>query len=171
MQGDPVILRGEVRKRAVDDRQRLGHRRMATLAGRRDGYAARTPHKERRSELELDLLDPLRHRSPREVQNLGRAIHAAVDLGLVTLPTQINRQALFERARSPEGVSFWDLPGLIASAREAGLATARYELRWHGERRGMYRLSVRLRGALEKTAPAAPETEPPPPEPPSACPY
>ncbi|WP_203293466.1 LPS export ABC transporter permease LptG [Maricaulis parjimensis] len=48
-----------------------------------------------------------------------------------TLPTQINRQALFERSRSPEGVSFWDLPQLISSAREAGLATERYELRWH----------------------------------------
>lgn len=35
---------------------------------------------------------------------------SALELGLVTLPTQINRQALFERARSPQGVSFWDLP-------------------------------------------------------------
>lgn len=56
---------------------------------------------------------------------------AAMELGLVTMPTLINRQALFERARSPEGVSFWDLPGVIATAQEAGLATARYELRWH----------------------------------------
>ena len=54
-----------------------------------------------------------------------------VELGAVTMPTTVNRQALFERARSPEGVSFWDLPGLITSAREAGLATARYELRWY----------------------------------------
>jgi len=57
---------------------------------------------------------------------------SALELGMITLPTQINRQALFERARSPQGVSFWDLPGLIATARDAGLATARYELRWHG---------------------------------------
>lgn len=56
---------------------------------------------------------------------------AAASLGLVTLPTGIDRQALFERARSPEGVSFWDLPALIASAREAGLATEGYELRLH----------------------------------------
>ncbi len=55
----------------------------------------------------------------------------ASELGLVRLETSINRQALFERARSPEGVSFWDLPGLIASAREAGLATERYELRFN----------------------------------------
>ncbi|WP_300554120.1 LptF/LptG family permease [Maricaulis sp.] len=56
---------------------------------------------------------------------------AATNLGRVTIPTGINRQALFERARSPDGVSFWDFPALIASAREAGLATERYELRFH----------------------------------------
>ncbi|WP_300543237.1 LptF/LptG family permease [Maricaulis sp.] len=54
-----------------------------------------------------------------------------LQLGTITMPTLINRQALFERARSPEGVSFWDLPALIVSADEAGLATQRYELRWH----------------------------------------
>jgi lipopolysaccharide export system permease protein len=54
---------------------------------------------------------------------------AALPLGMVTIPTQINRQALFERSRSPNGVSVWDLPQLIASASEAGLATERYELR------------------------------------------
>lgn len=55
----------------------------------------------------------------------------SVELGLITLPTGINRQALFERSRSPEGVSFWDLPTLIVSASEAGLATERYQLRLH----------------------------------------
>ncbi|TGY89867.1 LptF/LptG family permease [Marinicauda algicola] len=50
-------------------------------------------------------------------------------LGDVALPTSIGRQALFERARSPGGVSFWNLPGVIASAREAGLSTRPYELR------------------------------------------
>lgn len=55
----------------------------------------------------------------------------SVELGLITLPTGINRQALFERSRSPEGVSFWDLPTLITSASEAGLATERYQLRLH----------------------------------------
>ena len=68
---------------------------------------------------------------------IGQAIERAqgessIELGLVTMPTSINRQALFERSRSPDGVSFWDLPQLIASAREAGLATQRYELRLHG---------------------------------------
>lgn len=55
-----------------------------------------------------------------------------VDLGDVSLNTSIDRQALFERSRSPSGVSFWDLPALITGAREAGLASQRYELRWHG---------------------------------------
>lgn len=50
-------------------------------------------------------------------------------LGDFALPTTIGRQALFERARSPGGVSFWDLPGVIESAREAGLSTRAYELR------------------------------------------
>lgn len=54
---------------------------------------------------------------------------SAVDLGPISMPTSIDRQALFERSRSPAGVSFWDLPRLVASARSAGLATNRYELR------------------------------------------
>ena len=67
---------------------------------------------------------------------IGNAIErspdsSALELGMVSIPTTINRQALFERSRSPGGVSFWDLPGLINSAREAGLATERYELRFH----------------------------------------
>ncbi|KAA5805148.1 LptF/LptG family permease [Alkalicaulis satelles] len=51
-------------------------------------------------------------------------------LGEVSLPTSIGAQALFERVRSPEGVSFWRLPGVIDSAREAGLSSRPYELRW-----------------------------------------
>ena len=78
MQGDPVILPGDVRKRGVDDGQRVDHCRMAPLAGRCEGYAAHAPHEKRRSELELDLLDPLRHRAPREVQNLGCTLDIAV---------------------------------------------------------------------------------------------
>jgi lipopolysaccharide export system permease protein len=68
-----------------------------------------------------------------EIENaIERAPGAsALELESLTLPTSINRQALFERARSPDGVSFWDLPGLIDSAREAGLATERYALRLH----------------------------------------
>lgn len=56
---------------------------------------------------------------------------SALTVGNISQPTTINRQALFERSRSPDGVSFWDLPGLITSAREAGLATERYVLRLH----------------------------------------
>ncbi|WP_420432829.1 LptF/LptG family permease [Hyphobacterium sp.] len=55
-----------------------------------------------------------------------------VVLGDISLPTSIDRQSLFERIRSPRGVSFWDLPGLIASAEAAGLAVERFELRWQG---------------------------------------
>lgn len=55
-----------------------------------------------------------------------------VELGTVSLPTSIERQSLFERIRSPRGVSFWDLPGLIASAEASGLAAERFVLRWQG---------------------------------------
>jgi lipopolysaccharide export system permease protein len=54
-----------------------------------------------------------------------------VDLGAVSLPTTIGGQALFERARSPGATAFWDLPDVIESAREAGLSSLPYELRWH----------------------------------------
>lgn len=47
-------------------------------------------------------------------------------------PTSVGRQALFERVRSPSGVSFWRLPEVIVSAEQAGLSTRAYELRWHG---------------------------------------
>lgn len=55
---------------------------------------------------------------------------ANMDLGDVSLPTTTGREALFERARSATGVSFWRLPEVIVSAREAGLSTRVYELRW-----------------------------------------
>lgn len=55
---------------------------------------------------------------------------SAVELGAVALPTNVGRQALFERARSPGAVSFWQLPGVIRSAQEAGLSSLDYELRW-----------------------------------------
>jgi lipopolysaccharide export system permease protein len=55
----------------------------------------------------------------------------ALSVGVATIPTSINRQALFERSRSAEGLSVWDLPSLITSAEEAGLATEKYQLRYH----------------------------------------
>lgn len=53
-----------------------------------------------------------------------------LEFGTISLPTSIDRQSLFERIRSPRGVSFWDLPGLIRSAEMSGLATERFVLRW-----------------------------------------
>ncbi len=52
-------------------------------------------------------------------------------IGQLGLSTQIRPQALFERARSPGATAFWDLPGVIASARAAGLSSRPYEMRWH----------------------------------------
>jgi lipopolysaccharide export system permease protein len=53
-------------------------------------------------------------------------------IGTVGLPTRVQPQALFERARSPGAISFWDLPDVIDSARAAGLSSRPYELRFHG---------------------------------------
>jgi lipopolysaccharide export system permease protein len=61
-----------------------------------------------------------------------RAGEAVAALGEVGVPTAIGRQALFERVRSPAGVSFWRLPDVIVSAGQAGLSTRAYELRWQG---------------------------------------
>ena len=57
---------------------------------------------------------------------------APTALGDIALPTETRRQALFERVRSPTATSFWDLPGVIDSARAAGLSSRAYELRFHG---------------------------------------
>ncbi|KPP80429.1 MAG: lipopolysaccharide export system permease component LptG [Oceanicaulis sp. HLUCCA04] len=54
----------------------------------------------------------------------------AASLGDVSLPTRTGPEALFERTRSTQGVSFWRLPEVIVSAREAGLSTRAYEIRW-----------------------------------------
>ena len=55
---------------------------------------------------------------------------APEQMSALSLPTGIERQALFERSRSPRTIAFWDLPGVIAAASEAGLTTHRFELRW-----------------------------------------
>lgn len=60
---------------------------------------------------------------------VGNTEQALGDLGI---PTRIQRQALFERARSPGAISFWDLPSVIESAQAAGLSSRPYELRFHG---------------------------------------
>lgn len=52
-------------------------------------------------------------------------------LGALGLPTSVRPQALFERARSPGAISFWDLPAVIDSAKAAGLSSRPYEMRWH----------------------------------------
>ncbi|MFC4724624.1 LptF/LptG family permease [Glycocaulis abyssi] len=54
----------------------------------------------------------------------------AAELGDISIPTSTGPEALFERTRSAQGVSFWRLPEVIVSAREAGLSTRAYELRW-----------------------------------------
>lgn len=62
----------------------------------------------------------------------AEAGEAGRPVGELGLPTRIQPQALFERARSPGAISFWNLPAVIESAQAAGLSSRPYELRWHG---------------------------------------
>ena len=48
---------------------------------------------------------------------------------IVSIPTTLPANALFDTFVTPGSLSFWRLPGFIASARAAGLAPVRYELK------------------------------------------
>ena len=48
---------------------------------------------------------------------------------VVSIPTTLEANALFDTFVTPGSLSFWRLPGFIASARAAGLAPVRYELK------------------------------------------
>jgi lipopolysaccharide export system permease protein len=50
---------------------------------------------------------------------------------VVSIPTTLEANALFDTFVTPGALSFWRLPGFIAGAREAGLAPVRYELKLH----------------------------------------
>lgn len=92
--------------------------------------AGRVPRLERRIDAEqAQLMDGYWDITGAE-ENTSGGVYA--NLGDVSMTTSVGRQALFERSRSPNGVAFWDLPELIQSAEDAGLASQSYELRWHG---------------------------------------
>ena len=48
---------------------------------------------------------------------------------VVSIPTTLQRAALFDRFVTPSALSFWRLPGFIETAKRAGLAPLRYELK------------------------------------------
>lgn len=48
---------------------------------------------------------------------------------VVSIPTTLERGALFDRFVTPSALSFWRLPGFIETAKRAGLAPVRYELK------------------------------------------
>ena len=48
---------------------------------------------------------------------------------VVSIPTTLPANALFDTFVTPGSLSFWRLPGFIASAKAAGLAPVRYELK------------------------------------------
>jgi lipopolysaccharide export system permease protein len=49
----------------------------------------------------------------------------------LAIPTNIDSAALIDRFMSPQALSFWRLPAVIAQAESAGLTPTRYQLRWH----------------------------------------
>lgn len=48
----------------------------------------------------------------------------------LAIPTNLDPTELLDRFVAPATLSFWDLPGFIREAREAGFAPTRYELKW-----------------------------------------
>jgi lipopolysaccharide export system permease protein len=48
---------------------------------------------------------------------------------VVSIPTTLEANALFDTFVTPGALSFWRLPGFIQTARDAGLAPVRYELK------------------------------------------
>lgn len=48
---------------------------------------------------------------------------------VISIPTNLEGSALFDRFVTPGALSFWRLPGFIETARKAGLAPVRYELK------------------------------------------
>lgn len=51
---------------------------------------------------------------------------------VLSVPTNLEVNALYERFVTPSSMSFWRLPGFIKKTRQAGLALARYELKQQG---------------------------------------
>ena len=50
----------------------------------------------------------------------------------LAIPTTLDATEMINRFVTPASLSFWELPGFIHEAREAGFAPTRYELKWQG---------------------------------------
>lgn len=50
----------------------------------------------------------------------------------LAIPTTLDATEMIDRFVAPASLSFWELPGFIHEARQAGFAPTRYELKWHG---------------------------------------
>jgi len=48
----------------------------------------------------------------------------------LAIPTTLDETEMIDRFITPASLSFWELPGFIREAREAGFAPTRYELKW-----------------------------------------
>lgn len=58
----------------------------------------------------------------------GRAPHF---LDSYALPTELTEERIQESFASPDTLSFWELPGFIATLEETGLSAVRHRLYWH----------------------------------------
>jgi lipopolysaccharide export system permease protein len=52
-------------------------------------------------------------------------------IGLFTLPTQLTVEEIQDSFLAPETLSFWELPGFIATLESAGFSGLRHRLYWH----------------------------------------
>jgi len=50
----------------------------------------------------------------------------------LAIPTELDATEMINRFVTPASLSFWELPGFIHEARQAGFAPTRYELKWQG---------------------------------------
>ncbi|MBL8531704.1 MAG: LPS export ABC transporter permease LptG [Hyphomonadaceae bacterium] len=67
-----------------------------------------------------------------QLSNLVEATPGArpVSQAHLAIPTTLDANELIDRFVTPASLSFWQLPGFIREAREAGFAPTRYELKW-----------------------------------------
>jgi lipopolysaccharide export system permease protein len=55
------------------------------------------------------------------------------DLERMTLPTDLTRDQILESFASPKTISFWELPGFIASLEAAGVSATRHRMHWQAQ--------------------------------------
>lgn len=88
-----------------------------------------SPQFERRFDAEKAILTPKKWHLTDVLKHTNQSALAQVQTNL-ELPSTLIPGDLVERLAKPDSFSFWSLPHVISSARQAGLESLRYELKW-----------------------------------------